>query len=41
MRYPTAEVILSKEKLRLMLGQPYKISVEVEMPESPPNKQLG
>ncbi|KAF5279492.1 hypothetical protein FQA39_LY05602 [Lamprigera yunnana] len=39
--YPWAQIQLTKKQQLLMYGQPYKINVELEMPESPNNKELG
>lgn len=39
--FPTADVRLTKRHQLLMVGQPYKIYVQLEMPESPVNKDLG
>lgn len=39
--FPSAHVELTKRQQLLMIGQPYKIRIELEMPESPVNKNLG
>ncbi|XP_065202870.1 seipin-like isoform X2 [Planococcus citri] len=39
--YPSAHVRLTRRQQLLMMGQPYKFYVHLEMPESPINKQLG
>lgn len=39
--FPTADVRLTKRHQLLMVGQPYKIYIQLEMPESPRNKDLG
>jgi len=39
--FPSANVTLTKRQKLLMVGQPYKIAVEIEMPESVANQQLG
>ncbi|KAI5705384.1 hypothetical protein M8J75_014421 [Diaphorina citri] len=39
--YPTAHVQLTKRHQLLMVGQPYKILMHLEMPESPTNIELG
>ncbi|XP_043501062.1 seipin [Polistes fuscatus] len=39
--YPSAMVELTKKQSLLMVGQPYKINLHLEMPESPVNKELG
>ncbi|KAK3923661.1 Seipin [Frankliniella fusca] len=39
--FPTADVRLTKRHQLLMVGQPYKIFIQLEMPESPRNKDLG
>lgn len=39
--FPSAHVELTKRQQLLMIGQPYKIRLELEMPESPANKGLG
>ncbi|KAJ1521444.1 hypothetical protein ONE63_003113 [Megalurothrips usitatus] len=39
--FPTAHIQLTKRHQLLMAGQPYKIFVQLEMPESPVNKKLG
>lgn len=39
--FPAAHVQLTKRQQLLMLGQPYKVFLELEMPESPANKDLG
>uniref|UniRef100_U5EVA8 Seipin n=1 Tax=Corethrella appendiculata TaxID=1370023 RepID=U5EVA8_9DIPT len=39
--YPEAEVILTKNQQLLMVGQPYKVYLHIDMPESPKNHDLG
>ncbi|XP_003425269.1 seipin [Nasonia vitripennis] len=39
--FPSAYVQLTKKQQLLMVGQPYKVNLELEMPESPANKELG
>lgn len=39
--FPSAHVQLTKRQQLLMFGQPYKVHLELEMPESPNNKDLG
>ncbi|XP_034936677.1 seipin [Chelonus insularis] len=39
--YPSAYEQLTKKQQLLMVGQPYKINLHLEMPESPANKELG
>lgn len=39
--YPQANVQLTKKQQLLMVGQPYKVNLHLEMPESPANKELG
>lgn len=39
--FPSAHVQLTKKQQLLMVGQPYKVNLQLEMPESPANKQLG
>uniref|UniRef100_A0A1B6CYY4 Seipin n=1 Tax=Clastoptera arizonana TaxID=38151 RepID=A0A1B6CYY4_9HEMI len=39
--YPTAHIELTKKQHLLMVGQPYKIFLTLEMPESPSNVNLG
>lgn len=39
--FPSAHVQLTSKQQLLMLGQPYKIHMELEMPESPANRDLG
>lgn len=39
--FPNAHVELTKKQQLLMIGQPYRIQLELEMPESPVNKELG
>ncbi|CAG7720619.1 unnamed protein product, partial [Allacma fusca] len=39
--FPTANVTLTKRQQLLMVGQPYRILLEMEMPESPSNQNLG
>lgn len=39
--FPSAHVQLTKKQNILMVGQPYKINLHLEMPESPANKELG
>lgn len=38
---PAAHVSLTKRQQLLMVGQPYKVFVNIEMPESPQNKDIG
>ncbi|KAF3420076.1 hypothetical protein E2986_12353 [Frieseomelitta varia] len=38
---PSAFVQLTNKQQILMVGQPYKINLQLEMPESPANKELG
>ncbi|XP_018335303.2 seipin [Agrilus planipennis] len=39
--FPSAHVELTKRQQLLMLGQLYRIHLELELPESPANKELG
>lgn len=39
--FPSALVQLTNKQQILMVGQPYKINLQLEMPESPANKELG
>lgn len=39
--FPSAHVQLTKKQQLLMVGQPYKVNLHLEMPESPANKELG
>lgn len=39
--FPAAHVSLTKRQQLLMLGQPYKVFVNIEMPESVQNRDLG
>lgn len=39
--FPQAHVLLTKKQQLLMVGQPYRITVNIDMPESEQNKQLG
>lgn len=39
--FPAAHVRLTRKQQLLMVGQSYKIHVNLEMPESPANKELG
>ncbi|KYM83180.1 Seipin [Atta colombica] len=39
--FPQAHVQLTKRQQLLMVGQPYKINLHLEMPESTANKELG
>lgn len=39
--FPSANVQLTKKQQLLMVGQPYKINLHLEMPESNSNKKLG
>ncbi|XP_063995197.1 seipin [Diachasmimorpha longicaudata] len=39
--YPEANVQLTKKQQLLMIGQPYKVNLHLELPESPANKELG
>lgn len=39
--FPSAHVELTKKQQILMMGQPYKVHLELEMPESPVNRELG
>ncbi|XP_015118920.1 seipin-like [Diachasma alloeum] len=39
--YPSAKVQLTKKQQLLMIGQPYKVNLHLELPESPANKELG
>ncbi|KAK9885816.1 hypothetical protein WA026_013688 [Henosepilachna vigintioctopunctata] len=39
--FPSGNVHLNPKQHSLMVGQPYKIFLDLEMPESPINKQLG
>ncbi|XP_046627994.1 seipin isoform X3 [Neodiprion virginianus] len=39
--FPSAHVQLTKKQHLLMVGQPYKVNLHLEMPESPTNRELG
>jgi seipin len=39
--FPSAHIKLTERQRLLMLGQPYKIHLDLEMPESPANRDLG
>ncbi|XP_012277966.1 seipin [Orussus abietinus] len=39
--FPTAYVYLTKKQQLFMVGQPYKVNLLLEMPESPANKEVG
>ncbi|CAH1983544.1 unnamed protein product [Acanthoscelides obtectus] len=39
--FPSAHVQLTKKQQLLMMGQAYKIHLDLEMPESPTNRELG
>ncbi|ENN72189.1 seipin-like [Dendroctonus ponderosae] len=39
--FPAAHVQLTSKQQILMMGQPYKVHLELEMPESPVNRELG
>lgn len=39
--FPSAHIQLTKRQQLLMMGQPYKVNINLEMPESPANKELG
>lgn len=39
--FPSAHVQLTNKQQLLMVGQPYKVNLHLEMPESPANKELG
>ncbi|KOC64909.1 Seipin [Habropoda laboriosa] len=39
--FPSAFVQLTNKQELLMVGQPYKVNLHLEMPESPANKELG
>lgn len=39
--FPTANVTLTRRQQLLMIGQPYRILVELDMPESKRNQELG
>ncbi|XP_023020687.1 lipid droplet biogenesis associated protein seipin isoform X1 [Leptinotarsa decemlineata] len=39
--FPSAHVQLTERQQLLMIGQPYKIHLDLEMPESPKNRELG
>ncbi|CAK9804464.1 Seipin [Anthophora quadrimaculata] len=39
--FPSAYVQLTSKQELLMVGQPYKVNLHLEMPESPTNKELG
>lgn len=39
--FPSAHVLLTKRQQLLMYGQPYKVHLNLELPESPTNKELG
>lgn len=39
--FPSAYIQLTKKQQLLMLGQSYKVHLDLEMPESPTNRDLG
>lgn len=39
--FPQAHVLLTRKQQLLMVGQPYRISVNIDMPESEQNMRLG
>ncbi|CAH1119783.1 unnamed protein product [Phaedon cochleariae] len=39
--FPSAHVQLTKKQQLLMSGQPYKVHLDLDMPESPVNRELG
>ncbi|XP_046400565.1 seipin [Ischnura elegans] len=39
--FPSAHIQLTKKQQLLMIGQPYKMYLHMEMPESPANQKLG
>lgn len=39
--FPSAHVQLTNKQQLLMIGQPYKVNLHLEMPESPANRELG
>ncbi|XP_066254220.1 seipin isoform X1 [Euwallacea similis] len=39
--FPSAHVQLTSRQQLLMMGQPYKVSLDLDMPESPTNRELG
>ncbi|XP_018566876.1 seipin isoform X3 [Anoplophora glabripennis] len=39
--FPSAHVQLTNRQQLLMMGQPYKIHLDLDMPESPTNRELG
>lgn len=39
--FPQAHVTLTTKQQLLMVGQPYRVLVKIEMPESPTNRNLG
>ncbi|XP_055711005.1 seipin [Phlebotomus papatasi] len=39
--YPSAHVSLTKKQQLLMVGQPYKVLVNIDMPETPQNQDVG
>ncbi|XP_076642062.1 lipid droplet biogenesis associated protein seipin [Halictus rubicundus] len=39
--FPSAYVQLTNKQQLFMVGQPYKVNLHLEMPESPANKELG
>lgn len=39
--FPQAHVLLTRKQQLLMVGQPYRISVNIDMPESEQNLRLG
>ena len=39
--FPSAYIRLTKRNQLLMMGQPYKFTIKLELPESPVNKKLG
>lgn len=39
--FPSAHVQLTNKQQLLMIGQPYRVNLHLEMPESPANRELG
>lgn len=39
--FPSAHVSLTKKQQLLMVGQPYKVYLHIDMPESPENQNIG
>ncbi|GAB0086172.1 Seipin [Sergentomyia squamirostris] len=39
--YPSAHVSLTKKQQLLMVGQPYKVLINIDMPETPQNQDVG